>query len=71
MGRRTEARRDYVKDSLAVYRLREALRIDATTNEVQRQKAIALATELMETLMRLDNEKGDASNVKRNNKAKG
>jgi hypothetical protein len=69
MGRRTQVRTDYVKDAMAVYRLREALRIDPTASDVHRIRAMKLATDLMDTLRQLDNERNGV-NVSNNRKAK-
>lgn len=72
MGRKVTARRDYVKDSMAVYRMREALRLDTAAPDTLRAQAIDRATAFMEILMKLDESKGaNGNHVTANRKTKG
>lgn len=58
MGRKVQTRTDYVRDSQNVYRLREALRIDHTLAETDRNKAVDACSALMAILMSIDEKKG-------------
>lgn len=64
MGRKAKPRRDYVKDSQSVYRIRTAIRDDAELDTASKLAAMDVASQFMTALMALDSKKGKA-NVER------
>lgn len=69
MGRKVQVRESYIRDALSIMRLRDAVPLDASLSFTQQQELLRNCTALIDSLIRIDNERSTSNVAKRNKKA--